>query len=77
MFLLSAFAGFSLLQLLGFFPDDETQDDWIRENEKLFTGFNPYGMYFEGYDQYDVNGDSVYHFIFTNHLDLKLGIEVQ
>ena len=47
-------------------PDDKSKSDWLRENEARFTGFNPYGMYFEGYDHYDLNGEPVFHFVFTN-----------
>ena len=63
------FGGFSLFQFLGMFPSDKAQSDWIRENEGLYTGFNTFGMFFEGYDQYDVNGNPVVHFDLSNDFD--------
>ena len=62
----------TLAQALGLFPRDKTLDDWQRENEGLYTGFNPFGMFFEGYDHYDVNGNPIYHFVFANELDSSL-----
>ncbi|MEC5128949.1 hypothetical protein VSU19_19460, partial [Verrucomicrobiales bacterium BCK34] len=41
---------FTLAEFLGLVSEDKAQSDWQRENEGLFTGFNPYGMYFEGFD---------------------------
>ncbi|MEC5125211.1 hypothetical protein VSU19_00495 [Verrucomicrobiales bacterium BCK34] len=57
---------FTFAQFLRMAPDDKSKSDWLRENEARFTGFNPYGMYFEGYDHYDLNGEPVFHFVFTN-----------
>jgi hypothetical protein len=62
----------TIAQALGIFPRDRTANDWQRENEGLFTGFNPFGMFFEGYDHYDTNGNPVFHFIFANQLDSSL-----
>lgn len=67
---------FTLAEVFNLFPEDKAQSDWQRENEALFTGFNPFSMFFEGYDHYDVNGNPVYHFIFSNRLDSELRVEV-
>lgn len=62
----------TLAQALGLFPVDRTQNDWQRENEALYTGFISFGMFFEGYDHYDPNGNPVFHFVFANRLDSSL-----
>ncbi|MDF1825545.1 MAG: hypothetical protein P1U68_12940 [Verrucomicrobiales bacterium] len=67
---------FTLADFLNLRPEDKTEGDWLRENERRITGFNSFEMYYEGYEQYDVNGRSVYHLIFTNHVDSRLEVEV-
>ncbi|MEC5126562.1 hypothetical protein VSU19_07375, partial [Verrucomicrobiales bacterium BCK34] len=67
---------FTLAEFLGLVSEDKAQSDWQRENEGLFTGFNPYGMYFEGFDQYDANGNPIFHFIFSNGLDSTVRVQV-
>ncbi|MEX2578591.1 MAG: hypothetical protein WD342_05995, partial [Verrucomicrobiales bacterium] len=56
------FAGFR-----AFFPVDRTRDDDRREQEDLYTGFeplytgfNPTVFHYEGYDQYGPEGESVF-----------------
>lgn len=69
-----SFAGFDsplfdLARALGLLPNDRILNDWQRENEELFTGFNSFGIYFEGYAQYDSNGGPIFNFIFSNMVD--------
>ncbi|MEC5125914.1 filamentous hemagglutinin N-terminal domain-containing protein [Verrucomicrobiales bacterium BCK34] len=54
------------------YPEDKLLEEWQRENEGLFTGFSPFGMFFVGFDHYDVNGNPTFHFVFANELDSSL-----
>ena len=42
-------------------PDDRTVDDWQREQEERYTGFNFFDIYYRGYDQYGRNGEVTYN----------------
>ncbi|MCH1510388.1 MAG: hypothetical protein L7T84_14360, partial [Akkermansiaceae bacterium] len=55
------------------FPDDRTTDDWQREQEAIYTGFNPWEVYYEGFVQYDSSGDSIFSTEFGNTLELDSG----
>jgi hypothetical protein len=55
------------------FPDDRTTDDWQREQEGIYTGFNLWGVYYEGFDQYGRSGDSIFSTEFGNTLELDPG----
>ncbi|MCG8599258.1 MAG: hypothetical protein MI807_03860, partial [Verrucomicrobiales bacterium] len=59
----------SLFSLL--FPDDRTTDDWRREQEEEFSGFNPWGVYYEGFDQYGLYGESIFSTGSGNTLELE------
>ncbi|MEC5125835.1 hypothetical protein VSU19_03680 [Verrucomicrobiales bacterium BCK34] len=48
--------------------NDRLVDDERREAEQLYTGFNPYSMYYEGYEQYDSNGNSIFNVLFMDGL---------
>ncbi len=63
------FGGFSLFEFLGMFPDDKSKNDWLREREEAFTGFNSFRIFFEGYEQYDLDGNPVFQFPFSNFTD--------
>ncbi len=63
------FGGFSLFEFLGMFPDDKSKNDWLREREEAFTGFNLFRIFFEGYEQYDLDGNPVFQFPFSNFTD--------
>lgn len=56
-----------------FFPTDRTQDEWQREANQLYTGFNSFGIYFEGYDHYGPQGESLFDFINGNSIDTQNG----
>jgi len=55
------------------FPDDRTADDWQREQEAIYTGFNPWEVYYEGFVQYSRSGDSIFSTEFGNTLELDPG----
>jgi len=55
------------------FPDDRTTDDWQREQEAIYTGFNPWEVYYEGFDQYGRSGDSIFSTEFGNALEIEPG----
>ena len=62
------------LEFMSAFPaDDRLVDDEQRKAEQRYSGFNPYAMYYEGYDQYDSNGNSIFHLFFTNGLTAPSG----
>ncbi|MDF1825546.1 MAG: filamentous hemagglutinin N-terminal domain-containing protein [Verrucomicrobiales bacterium] len=67
---------FTLADFLRIRPEDRAESDWLREKERLFSGFNAFAMYYEGYEQYDVNGNPVYQLVFSNHLGAQVRIEV-
>ena len=58
------------------FPDDWYLDDWHWEHAGLVTGFRSFGIYYEGYDHYGHEGESIFHYYFGNRLDSGLGSEV-
>ncbi len=61
-------------EFMSAFPaDDRLVDDEQRKAEQRYSGFNPYAMYYEGYDQYDSNGNSIFHLFFTNGLTAPSG----
>ncbi|MDF1740835.1 MAG: filamentous hemagglutinin N-terminal domain-containing protein [Verrucomicrobiales bacterium] len=48
--------------------NDRLVDDERREAEQLYTGFNPYSMYYEGYEQYDSSGNIIFNVLFMDGL---------
>lgn len=52
-----------------FFPFDQDRDDPNHENDQLFTGFNTFSIYYEGYDQYSRDGGSIFDYLNGNTLD--------
>ncbi|HRQ87391.1 MAG TPA: hypothetical protein PLA50_01245 [Bacteroidia bacterium] len=41
-------------------PDDRTRDEWRRKQEREYSRWGDYGIYYEGYSQYGLHGESVY-----------------
>lgn len=46
--------------ILPLFLDDRTLDDWLREREEEYSGFGSFRIYYEGFEQYCPNGDSIF-----------------
>lgn len=47
-----------LLELL--FPDDRTSEEWRRDLEEEYTRYHSWGIYYEGFGQYDLFGNSTF-----------------
>ncbi|MEX2579760.1 MAG: hypothetical protein WD342_11940 [Verrucomicrobiales bacterium] len=58
--------------LFGLFPDDRTTDDSRRKREEFYTSFGPFSIYYVGYDQYGLNGESRFRLLSTNKLESDL-----
>ena len=48
-----------------YLPDDRTLDDWLRDEEKEYSGPGEAVIYYEGYEQYGPNGESIFNSLFT------------
>src|SRR5690606_3409218 len=43
-------------------PDDRTYDDWLRDQEELYSGPGSTRIFYENYQQYGPRGESLYDF---------------
>jgi hypothetical protein len=53
---------------------DRLVDDYQRELQEFYTGFNTLNVYYEGFNQYGSNGEAIYQFISSRILGISGGV---